>query len=138
MINFKSSVLIVDDEVSNIDVLAGILSSDYKVKAAKSGKRALEIVQSKDKPDIILLDIMMPDMDGYQVIQELKANPFTASIPVIFVSAKSEIEDETKGFELGAVDYISKPVSPPIVKARVKTHIELSHLIHMISSQREG
>ena len=121
----KQTVLVVDDTPENIDVLSGILRSDYKVKAALNGEKALKIAQSDSPPDIILLDIMMPEMDGYEACQKLKMNPKTQKIPVIFVTAKSEIEDETKGLELGAVDYITKPVSPPIVMARVHTQLAL-------------
>ncbi|SET61594.1 HD-GYP domain-containing protein [Thalassotalea agarivorans] len=119
------TILVVDDNPDNIDVLTGILRPYYKVKAAINGKLALKIASSKAKPDLILLDIMMPEIDGYQVCKELKANPVTRHIPVIFVTAKTEIEDEKQGFELGAVDYITKPVSMPIVLARIKTHLAL-------------
>ncbi len=118
-------VLIVDDERFNVKVLADLLKSDYKIMAAKSGEQALEISTAENPPDLILLDIMMPDMDGYEVCRRLKADEVTREIPVIFVSAMSDETDETKGLELGAVDYITKPVSPPIVQARVKTHMRL-------------
>lgn len=119
------TVLVVDDNPDNIDVLTGILRPYYKVKASVNGKLALKIATSKSKPDVILLDIMMPEMDGYEVCQKLKDNPLTRNIPVIFVTAKTEVKDEQKGFELGAVDYITKPVSMPLVLARVKTHLAL-------------
>lgn len=136
MLNIHQSIiLVVDDVVSNVDVLVGILKDNYRVKVALNGQDALKVANGNDRPDLILLDIMMPDMDGYQVISALKQNPETADIPVIFVSAKNEVAHEAKGFELGAVDYITKPVSPPIVQARVKTHLELAQLIHMLSSQ---
>lgn len=121
------TVLVVDDTPENLDVLNGILSDAYKVKVAINGRIALKVAQKKPKPDIILLDVMMPEMDGYQVCKLLKANPLTSDIPVIFVTAKGEVSDETKGFELGAIDYIIKPVSPPIVRARVATHLSLHH-----------
>jgi putative two-component system response regulator len=121
----QETILVVDDVPDNIDVLSGILREDYKIKAALNGKLALDIAVKKPQPDLILLDVMMPDMDGYEVCQRLKDNPLTARIPVIFVTAKSEVEDERHGFELGAVDYITKPVSPPLVQARVKTHLAL-------------
>ena len=131
----KATVLIVDDNADNLDVLSGVLRPFYKVKAAINGKLALKII-TKSKPDIILLDIMMPDMDGFEVCRQLKANPVTSTIPVIFVTAKTETKDEQAGFELGAVDYITKPISAPIVLARVKTHLalynqkrELEHLV---------
>lgn len=119
------TILVVDDNPDNIDVLSGILRPQYKVKASVSGKLALKIASGKQKPDLILLDIMMPEMDGYQVCEQLKANPITRDIPVIFVTAKSETEDEQRGFELGAVDYITKPVSMPITLARIRTHLAL-------------
>ena len=121
----KQTVLVVDDTPDNIKILNGILRSDYKVKAALSGEKALDIAQSESQPDIILLDIMMPEMDGYEVCRKLKNNPTTEKIPIIFVTAMSEIEDEKKGLELGAVDYITKPVSPAIVLARIRTHLAL-------------
>ncbi len=124
--NDKSTVLVVDDTPENIDVLVGILKDDYKVKVALNGEKALQIVvTAKEPPDLILLDIMMPGMDGYEVCRRLKESAFSRKIPVIFVTAKGETEDEAKGFKLGAVDYITKPVSPAIVKARVKTQLDL-------------
>ncbi len=121
----KQTILVVDDISENIELLEAILSLDYKVKVALNGEKALEIVRSKEPPELILLDIMMPDMDGYEVCRRLKASAVTKKIPVIFVTAKSEVTDETRGFEVGAVDYITKPVSPSIVRARVKTHLTL-------------
>ncbi|WOH37578.1 response regulator [Thalassotalea fonticola] len=119
------TVLIVDDNADNIDVLNGILRPFYKVKAALNGELALKIANGKQKPDLILLDVMMPKMDGHEVCRRLKASPVTSDIPVIFVTAKTEIADEQSGFALGAVDYITKPVSVPIVQARVKTQLAL-------------
>ena len=119
------TVLIVDDTPDNIDLLRAVLQDDYKIKAALNGERALKIATSGNPPDIILLDVMMPEMDGYEVCQRLKANPVTAHIPVIFVTAKNQIEDEKYGFSLGAVDYITKPISPPIVQARIRTQLDL-------------
>ncbi|MFC3093929.1 two-component system response regulator [Alteromonas sediminis] len=137
----KATVLVVDDTPENIDVLTGVLKSHYKVKAALNGKVALKLASGKNRPDLILLDIMMPDMDGYEVCQKLKSDPVTAKIPVIFVTAKSEIEDEQKGFDLGAVDYITKPVSPPIVLARVKTQLAMfdqaRHLENLVKKRTE-
>lgn len=120
----QASILVVDDNADNIDVLNGILKPYYQVKAAVNGELALKIA-IKLKPDLILLDVMMPDMDGHEVCRRLKNNPITSNIPVIFVTAKTEIEDEQTGFELGAVDYITKPVSVAVVQARVKTHLAL-------------
>ena len=97
----------------------------YRVKVATNGETALKIASSHDAPDIILLDIMMPGMDGYEVCRQLKSSVLTKKIPVIFITSLLETEDETKGFDIGAVDYITKPVSPPVVLARVKTHLAL-------------
>lgn len=133
--NIKQTILVVDDNPDNIDVLTGILKPYYKVKASISGHVALKIAQAKQKPDLILLDIMMPEIDGYEVCQKLKENPLTRNIPVIFVTAKTEIEDEQKGFELGAVDYITKPVSMPLVLARIKTHLALYDQQRELESQ---
>ncbi|WP_440876593.1 HD-GYP domain-containing protein [Thalassotalea sp. PLHSN55] len=121
----KQTILIVDDTPENIDVLSGILRANYKVRAALSGEVALKIANSDKKPDLILLDIMMPEMDGLEVCRRLKQNPLTTQIPVIFVTAKSETTDEQVGFALGAVDYITKPVKPAIVLARVQTQLSL-------------
>ena len=121
----RRTVLVVDDTPDNIDVLVGILQDEYNVKAATRGDRALRIVRGDAPPDLILLDIMMPGMDGYEVCSELKKDLSTRHIPIIFVTAKIGVEDEVRGFELGASDYISKPVSPPVVKARVRTHLAL-------------
>lgn len=121
----RHTILVVDDATENIDVLNGMLNPSYRIKVALNGGMALKIAQSKDKPDLILLDVMMPGIDGYEVCRRLKGDPETANIPIIFVTAKSEETDETKGFELGAADYISKPIVPSIVEARVKTHLAL-------------
>lgn len=121
----KPIILVVDDTPENIDVLSGLLRENYKVKAALNGERALKIVDKGPKPDMILLDIMMPGMDGYEVCRRLKSDPATSGIPIIFISAKNAEEDERKGLELGAVDYITKPISPSITMRRVQTHLEL-------------
>ena len=121
----KSTILVVDDTPENIDVLSGVLRSEFRVKAALNGEKAIRIANAEPQPVMILLDIMMPGMDGYEVCQQLKANPATAKIPVIFITAKSEDKDERKGLELGAVDYITKPINPSIVLARVHTHLAL-------------
>jgi len=107
-------------------VLRGILKDQYKIKASNNGARALDISFATQPPDLILLDVMMPDMDGYEVCRRLKDDPRTARIPIIFVTAMTDTADEIKGLELGAVDYLTKPVNPPIVRARVNTHITLS------------
>lgn len=126
MKNEKQSVLIVDDMPENIDILRGILKQDYKLKIATDGKNALKIAKGPQKPDLILLDIMMPGMDGYEVCQKLKQDPETQAIPVIFITAKTAIEDEQQGFELGAVDYILKPFNSVIVEARVRAQLAVS------------
>jgi len=120
----KPVILVVDDTPENIDVLRGILGADYSIKIATSGKLALKIVAAQP-PDLILLDVMMPGMDGYEVCKQLKANPRTHAIPVIFVTARTETGDEVQGLALGAVDYLAKPVIPAIVKARVQTQLAL-------------
>lgn len=125
----RITVLLVDDVPENIDHLGSILSSEYKIKVAVNGERALKIAGSSEPPDIILLDIMMPEMDGYEVCRRLKANKKTEDIPIIFVTAKSDEEDEAKGFSIGAVDYITKPYNPPIVQARIRTHLSLKQNI---------
>jgi len=121
----RQIILVVDDTPANIEVLAAVLGQEYRVKLAMCGERALELAAAPPQPDMILLDIMMPVMNGYQVIRELQSNPATAHIPVIFVTGKSDLADEEKGLGLGAVDYVTKPISPPIVRARVKTHLAL-------------
>lgn len=121
----RQTILVVDDTPENIEVLNGILSTDYKIRFATSGLKALQIAQSPTPPDLILLDVMMPEMSGHEVCRQLKQDPRTRRIPVIFVTAMGEITDEAYGFELGAVDYITKPVSAPLVQARVKTHLAL-------------
>ncbi len=129
-----ATILVVDDAPENIKVLSGILSDDYKVKVALSGEKALNIANGKDHPDLVLLDVMMPEMDGFEVCRRLKNNPVTKDIPVIFVTAKGEVVDEQTGFEVGCVDYITKPVSPPIVEARVKSQIELHNQKKLLES----
>ena len=121
----KCTVLVVDDTPDNLSLMSDLLRTDYKVKLAPSGERALQIVAGESKPDLILLDIMMPDMDGYEVLRRLQFNPDTEDIPVIFLTAMSAADDESIGLELGAVDYITKPVNPAIVMARVRNHLQL-------------
>ncbi|MHB8158594.1 MAG: diguanylate cyclase [Desulfocucumaceae bacterium] len=124
MENSSKKILIIDDVPSNILILREILQEDYEIFFSTSGKEGLEIALS-EKPDLILLDVMMPQMDGYEVCARLKADPLTRAIPVIFVTAMGEMEDEARGLEAGAIDYIIKPIRPSIVKARVKNHLEL-------------
>lgn len=123
----KGRVLIVDDQTSNLKVLANGLKADYLIQVASSGNKALALVEKSPQPDLVLLDIMMPDMDGYDVLRALKNNPLTQAIPVIFVSALDDSSDEQKGIELGAADYIVKPFKMPVVKARVRSQILLKH-----------
>ena len=121
----KPTILIVDDTPANLSLLSEVLKPDYRTKAAVSGEKALRLAASATPPDLILLDIMMPAMDGYEVCRRLKASPATRDIPVIFVTAMSDEEDEAKGLALGGVDYLTKPISAAIVKARIKTHLLL-------------
>jgi len=118
-------VLVVDDSVENLQLLSAILKDDYQIKVAKNGQKALEIAHSLPIPDLILLDVVMPEMDGFEVCEKLKSHANTQKIPVIFLTALNEVSDETKGFKCGGADFISKPINPDIVKARIKTHIAL-------------
>jgi two-component system, sensor histidine kinase ChiS len=120
----KQTILVVDDTPENIDILVGILKKDYKVKAAPNGEKALRVVE-KNPPDLILMDVMMPVMDGYETCKRLKENQAYKDIPIIFLTAKTETEDIVKGFELGAVDYVTKPFSPIELLARVNTHLTM-------------
>jgi putative two-component system response regulator len=131
----KCTVLVVDDTPDNLSLMSGLLRSDYKVKLAPSGERALQIVAGESKPDLILLDIMMPGMDGYEVLRRLQFNPETEDIPVIFLTAMSASEDETTGLELGAVDYITKPINPAITLARVRNHLQLKRARDLLAHQ---
>ncbi|GMM91008.1 HD-GYP domain-containing protein [Vibrio fortis] len=121
----KPTVLVIDDTPSNLDVLTGILKDTYQVKVAINGHIGIKIAKTVPQPDLILLDIMMPDIDGFEVCRQLKLQPNTAHIPIIFVTAKIDPEDEVKGLSLGAVDYLTKPITPQIALQRVKTHIAL-------------
>ena len=121
----EATILVVDDTPENIDVMRGVLRSEYKVKVAINGEQALKLCFSDSPPDLILLDVMMPGLSGYEVCERLKADPQTEAIPVIFVTAMDEVRDEVRGFGVGAVDYISKPITPEIVRARVGTHLKL-------------
>ena len=119
----KRIVLVVDDTPDNLSIMSGLLKEEYKVKVATGGERALKIAQSDPQPQLILLDIMMPEMDGFEVIRRLKSDSKTQGIPVIFLSAKALPEDKQKGYDLGAVDYITKPIDPMMILDRVKEHI---------------
>ncbi|MBF0151797.1 MAG: two-component system response regulator [Magnetococcales bacterium] len=131
----QKKILIVDDTPENLDILKEILSPYYRVQIATNGRLALRIAFSPNPPDLILLDVMMPVMDGYEVCHHLKENEKTREIPVLFVTAKSEVEDEIKGFSLGAADYLVKPISPPIVLARVRTHLAMHDQRQFLADQ---
>ena len=131
----KPVILLVDDMPDNLSRISDLLSDQYAVKVALSGQKALKIARGERAPDLILLDVMMPEMDGYEVCRQLKADPVTAAIPVLFLTAKTETEDEQLGFDLGAVDYITKPVSPPIVLARVQTHLAMKAAADVLRDQ---
>jgi adenylate cyclase len=122
----KARILVVDDTQDNLILMQALLEETYDVVTAESGTQALQEAQSAHPPELILLDIMMPDMDGFEVLRRLRQDPATASIPVIFLTALTSIEEEQSGLDLGAVDYIAKPISPPIVMARVHAHLERS------------
>jgi PleD family two-component response regulator len=125
----KQVILTVDDSPDNIALISEVLKEYYQVKVATNGKDALHIAFSSNPPDLILLDIMMPGIDGYEVCSQLKSDSQTSDIPVIFLTTKSDVADEEKGFELGAVDYITKPISPPILRARIRTHLRMKRII---------
>jgi putative two-component system response regulator len=131
------TIPLVDDTPDNISLLNGLLKDTYKTKIATNGEKALKIAFSDSPPDLILLDIMMPEMDGYEVCRRIKAEKSTRDIPIIFLTAKVEVEDEAKGLGMGAVDYITKPVSPPILKERVKNHLELKASRDFLKQQNE-
>ena len=123
--NKKPTILIVDDNPNNLVLVNNLLKHDYRLKVANNGQTALRIAAAQEQPDLILLDIMMPEMDGYEVCSRLKADTRLRDIPVIFLTARTSIEDEQHGLELGAVDYITKPISPPVMLARIRTHLKL-------------
>ncbi|HTB92283.1 MAG TPA: SpoIIE family protein phosphatase [Candidatus Sulfotelmatobacter sp.] len=131
-------ILIVDDTPINIGVISGALKDSYKTKVATNGEKALALASAEEKPDLILLDIMMPGMDGYEVCSRLKADPATSEIPVIFLTGQTSAEEETRGFEVGAVDYVHKPFSPSVVKARVRSHILLREARAQLASQLQA
>ena len=124
--NEIATILVVDDTPANLSLMVEILKPDYRTRIAINGEKALELVFGGEPPDLILLDIMMPGLNGYDVCRRIKERPQTQDIPIIFVSAMGEIEDETRGLDLGGVDYVTKPISPAIVKARIRTHLAVS------------
>jgi len=123
----QKTLLLVDDVADNIALLSLLIKGRHRIRAATHGARALEIAASEPQPDLILLDIMMPEMDGYEVCRRLKADPHTAAIPVIFLTANIDARDEEQGFQLGAVDYITKPINPAVARARIETHLALKN-----------
>jgi phosphoserine phosphatase RsbU/P len=131
----KKVILLVDDMPANIQIVNSILQDNYRVRIATSGARALDLVRTEPIPDLILLDVLMPEMDGFEVCARLKADPATREIPVIFLTGRTEVEDETKGFEIGGVDYIHKPFSHAVVQARVQTHLTLRGIRDQLSRQ---
>ena len=131
----SGTVLIVDDERLNINLLVDLLEDAHTTLIAKSGEQAIKRALGDPTPDLILLDIMMPEMDGYDVLRRLKEDERTRDIPVIFVTAMGEVDDETRGFDLGAVDYVTKPFSPAVVKARVRTHLALTQARKQLTNQ---
>lgn len=133
----RARILLVDDDPFNLKILGGLLQPHYDVLAAPSGERALEIAADTPQPDMILLDVLMPGMDGYAVLARLRENPATRGIPVIFVTGMDSAEDEEKGLELGAVDYITKPYRAPIILARVRTRLELKHARDWLAHQND-
>ena len=132
------TVLLVDDEPANIQIVNSILKDIYKTRIATSGAKALELANQEPAPDLILLDVMMPEMNGYEVCSRLKSADHTRDIPVIFLTGQTEIDDETKGFEVGAVDYIHKPFSPAVVQARVRTHLMLRGVREQLARQLQA
>jgi putative two-component system response regulator len=134
----KPTILIVDDTPDNIMLLSRLLKDKYNTKVATNGTTALSIAASSPDIDLILLDVMMPDVDGYETCRQLKANPVTADIPVIFLTAKGLVEDEAMGLTMGAVDYLTKPISPPILFARVATQLTLKHARELLQNQNEN
>jgi response regulator RpfG family c-di-GMP phosphodiesterase len=131
----RTTILIVDDQPVNLTVLTAVLQSHYRVLAVRSGEQALMAMTSAPAPDLVLLDVMMPEMDGYGVLARLRDNPATAAIPVIFITALAADEDEQRGFKMGAVDYITKPIKPATVLARVRTHLELKQARDRLANQ---
>ena len=132
-----ATILVVDDTRDNLTVIGGLLERDYRVRVANSGERALKVAATEPRPDLILLDIMMPGMDGYQTMKHLQENPATRDIPVIFVTAMNADEDEEVGLRLGAVDYITKPIRPAILLARVRTHLALRAAQQRLANQNQ-
>ena len=132
----KHTILVVDDSPDSLQLLNAMLKQEFKIRLASNGAQALKAAAQQPRPDAILLDIMMPDMDGYEVCERLKAEDATREIPVIFLTAKTDIEDAQRGFDVGGADYITKPILPPVVVARLRTHVLLKVARDFIKSQR--
>ena len=130
----EATILVVDDTPANLSLMSTLLKDTYKVKVANRGERALEIAASDTPPDLILLDVLMPDMDGYEVCRRLKAQSTTKDIPIIFITAMGDVENESMGFALGAVDYISKPFNKAVVKARIRVHVQLKRQSRLLEN----
>ena len=128
----KPTVLVVDDSADSLEVISGLLKGLYQIKVATNGERGLQIARNATPPDLILLDVMMPELSGYEVCMQLKSDPVTRPIPIIFLTALTTAEDERKGLELGAEDYVTKPVSPAILLARVKTHLRIKAAVDFL------
>ncbi|MEY4266569.1 MAG: hypothetical protein RIS90_1104 [Pseudomonadota bacterium] len=134
----RSVILVVDDTPENLQLISSLLSEHYKVRVAISGEKALRMMQEGELPDLMLLDILMPVMDGYEVCRRMKADPRMQQVPVIFVTAKLESQDEEHGLELGAVDYITKPISPAITLARIRTHLSLKRAANLLQDRNHS
>ncbi len=133
----KETILIVDDEPTNLSVLAQLLQPTYRVRAARSGEAALRIAVSEPRPDLVLLDVMMPGMDGYEVLDRLRSDPATSDLPVLFVTAMANADDEERGLALGASDYVTKPIRPAVVHARVRTQLMAERTRHALRDQNQ-
>lgn len=132
----KPVVLIVDDAPDNLMLINMLLQAKCQVLQASSGVQALRLARAEPRPELILLDVLMPEMDGYQVCAELKQDPASADIPVIFLTSRNQADDQKQGFQVGAVDYITKPINPDVLQARVATHLQLQALRSMLSRQQ--
>jgi putative two-component system response regulator len=133
----RCTILVVDDDPVNIRLINASLRDDYSIRAATSGEAALKATLVQPLPDLAILGIMMPEMDGYELCLRLKSEALTREIPVIFLTAMSQVEDEARGFRVGAVDYIHKPISPPVLQERVRTHLALKNARDMLRKQNE-
>jgi putative two-component system response regulator len=137
IVHEKPSILVVDDTPDNLALMTALLRDDYRVKVAHSGERALRLVKGSEPPELILLDVMMPGMDGYEVCRRLKADPVTEPIPVIFLTARADVENETFGLSLGAVDYIVKPINPMVVKARIRSQLMVKSMTDFLRGKSD-